>query len=64
MNDLEKVLIPSSEQSKFYSGDCYIFQYSYPGDDREDYLVGTWFGNESTVVLTVTSFHILHSFSV
>ncbi|CAA6671109.1 unnamed protein product [Spirodela intermedia] len=38
----------SSEQSKFYSGDCYIFQYTYPGDDREDYLIGTWFGNEST----------------
>lgn len=47
VNDREKTLIPSSEQSKFYSGDCYIFQYSYPGDDKEEYLVGTWFGKQS-----------------
>ncbi|KAJ6691648.1 VILLIN-5 [Salix purpurea] len=26
---------------------CYIFQYSYPGEDREEYLIGTWFGKKS-----------------
>ncbi|XP_020592619.1 villin-4-like [Phalaenopsis equestris] len=45
----EKYLLSSSEQSKFYSGDCYIFQYSFPGNDKEEYLLGTWFGKESTV---------------
>ncbi|XP_022755445.1 villin-4-like isoform X2 [Durio zibethinus] len=44
VNGQEKVLLPASDQSKFYSGDCYIFQYSYPGEDKEDYLIGTWFG--------------------
>ncbi|XP_059459862.1 villin-4-like [Corylus avellana] len=43
----EKILLPASDQSKFYSGDCYIFQYSYPGEDREEYLIGTWFGKQS-----------------
>ncbi|KAJ6846957.1 villin-5-like isoform X2 [Iris pallida] len=43
----EKILLPSSSHSKFYSGDCYIFQYSCPGEDKEDYLVGTWFGKKS-----------------
>ncbi|XP_022997656.1 villin-4-like isoform X1 [Cucurbita maxima] len=43
----EKILIPTSDQSKFYSGDCYIFQYSYPGDDKDEYLIGTWFGKRS-----------------
>uniref|UniRef100_A0A2P2MNL7 Villin-4 n=3 Tax=Rhizophora mucronata TaxID=61149 RepID=A0A2P2MNL7_RHIMU len=43
----EKVLIPASDQSKFYSGDCYIFEYSYPGQDKEEYLIGTWFGKNS-----------------
>ncbi|XP_022969600.1 villin-4-like isoform X2 [Cucurbita maxima] len=43
----EKILIPASDQSKFYSGDCYIFQYSYPGDERDEYLIGTWFGKQS-----------------
>ncbi|TYK01400.1 villin-4-like isoform X4 [Cucumis melo var. makuwa] len=43
----EKILIPASDQSKFYSGDCYIFQYSYSGDDKDEYLIGTWFGKQS-----------------
>lgn len=47
----EKLLLPVSDQSKFYSGDCYIFQYSYSGEDKEEYLVGTWFGKQSVEVL-------------
>ncbi|KAG8651787.1 hypothetical protein MANES_06G021432v8 [Manihot esculenta] len=43
----EKVLLQASDQSKFYSGDCYIFQYSYQGEDKEEYLIGTWFGKKS-----------------
>ncbi|PKI54831.1 hypothetical protein CRG98_024782 [Punica granatum] len=47
VNGQEKILLQASDQSKFYSGDCYIFQYSYPGEDREEYLIGTWFGKKS-----------------
>ncbi|KAK4792114.1 hypothetical protein SAY86_022549 [Trapa natans] len=48
VNEQEKILLPSSNQSKFYSGDCYIFQYSYSGEDNnEEYLIGTWFGKKS-----------------
>ncbi|XWS28120.1 hypothetical protein CRYUN_Cryun25bG0038100 [Craigia yunnanensis] len=47
VNGQEKVLLPASDQSKFYSGDCYISQYSYPGEDKEEYLIGTWFGKQS-----------------
>ncbi|CAI9098426.1 OLC1v1035070C1 [Oldenlandia corymbosa var. corymbosa] len=47
VNGEEKVLLSSSDQSKFYSGDCYIFQYSYPGEDNEEVLIGTWFGKQS-----------------
>ncbi|KAJ8767437.1 hypothetical protein K2173_017481 [Erythroxylum novogranatense] len=43
----EKIILPASDQFKFYSGDCYVFQYSYPGEDKEEYLVGTWFGKKS-----------------
>jgi len=50
VNGQEKVLIPAADQSKFYSGGCYIFQYSYPGEDREEYLIGTWFGKKSVKV--------------
>lgn len=50
MNGQEKILLPSSDQSKFYGGDCYVFQYSYQGDDREEYLIGTWFGKKSVEV--------------
>ncbi|KAK7388118.1 hypothetical protein VNO78_22923 [Psophocarpus tetragonolobus] len=47
VNGREKVLLPATDQSKFYTGDCYIFQYSYPGDDKEEYLIGTWIGKAS-----------------
>ncbi|KAE9594315.1 putative villin headpiece, villin/Gelsolin, ADF-H/Gelsolin-like domain-containing protein [Lupinus albus] len=47
VNDQKKVLLPASDQSKFYSGDCYIFQYTYPGEDKEDCLIGTWVGKIS-----------------
>lgn len=50
MNGQEKILLPASDQSKFYSGDCYIFQYTYPGEDKEDYLIGTWIGKNSVEV--------------
>ncbi|XP_021893102.1 villin-4-like [Carica papaya] len=47
VNGQEKTLLAAADQSKFYSGDCYIFQYSYPGEDKEDILIGTWFGKQS-----------------
>jgi hypothetical protein len=50
VNGQEKSLLPASDQSKFYSGHCYIFQYSYPGEDKEEYLIGTWFGKQSVEV--------------
>lgn len=55
VNGQEKTLLPSSEQSKFYSGDCYMFQYTYAGEDREEYLVGTWFGKHSVEVKNLLS---------
>lgn len=50
MNGQEKKLLAATDQSKFYSGDCFIFQYSYPGEDREEYLIGTWIGQNSVEV--------------
>ncbi|PWA91817.1 villin headpiece, Villin/Gelsolin, ADF-H/Gelsolin-like domain protein [Artemisia annua] len=47
VNGQEKILLPLSDQSKFYTGDCYIYQYLYPGEDQEECLIGTWFGNQS-----------------
>ncbi|GMJ15596.1 villin 4 [Hibiscus trionum] len=47
VNGQDKVLISPENQSKFYSGDCYIFQYSYSGDEKEEHLIGTWLGKQS-----------------
>lgn len=47
VNDKDKVQLSPSDQSKFYTGDCYIFQYTYPGDDKEECLIGTWFVKKS-----------------
>ncbi|XP_071725410.1 villin-4-like isoform X2 [Rutidosis leptorrhynchoides] len=47
VNGEEKILLPVPDQSKFYSGECYVFQYSYPGEDQDECLIGTWFGRQS-----------------
>uniref|UniRef100_J3M147 Gelsolin-like domain-containing protein n=1 Tax=Oryza brachyantha TaxID=4533 RepID=J3M147_ORYBR len=47
VNGNDKTLLSPSDQSKLYTGDCYIFQYTYTGDDKEECLVGTWFGKKS-----------------
>ncbi|XP_062183708.1 villin-4-like isoform X2 [Phragmites australis] len=47
VNEKDKTLLSSPEQSKFYTGDCYIFQYTYTGDEKEECLIGTWFGKKS-----------------
>lgn len=65
MNGQEKILLPASDQSKIYGGDCYIFQYSYPGEDKEEHLIGTWFGKQSVEVIicqeSYLSWHHAHS---
>ena len=55
VNGQEKILFSVSDQAKFYSGDCYIFQYSYPGEDKEEHLIGTWFGKKSVEVINISS---------
>lgn len=50
VNGQEKTLLQAADHSKFYSGDCYIFQYSYPGEEKEEILIGTWFGKQSVEV--------------
>ncbi|MFS7905983.1 putative villin/Gelsolin, ADF-H/Gelsolin-like domain superfamily [Helianthus anomalus] len=47
MNGQQKILLSVSDQSKFYTGDCYIYQYMYSGEDQEECLIGTWFGKQS-----------------
>ncbi|CAL5025587.1 unnamed protein product [Urochloa decumbens] len=47
VNGNDKDLLSTPDQSKFYTGDCYIFQYTYTGDDNEECLIGTWFGKKS-----------------
>lgn len=47
----------NSEDSKLYSGDCYIFQYSCPGERGEEHIIGTWFGRQSIeVIFACTNF--------
>lgn len=50
VNGREKVLLSGADQTKLYSGDCFIFQYSYPGDEKEEFLIGTWFGKQCVEV--------------
>eukprot|EP01018_Ginkgo_biloba_P033861 Gb_40002 [translate_table: standard] len=61
VNDSNKTAVPFSEQCKFYSGDCYIVQYNYPGEEKEEYLIYAWLGKNSIqgsqVVSEYSEFH-------
>lgn len=47
VNSGEAYLIPLPDQSKLFSGDCYIVQYTYPGKGRDENLFYAWFGRAS-----------------
>ncbi|GMY10606.1 villin-1 isoform X2 [Fagus crenata] len=49
VNGDELSLLPISEQTKFYSGDCYIVQFTYPGNDRDENLFFAWLGRRSVM---------------
>ncbi|KAK1589367.1 hypothetical protein Q3G72_033273 [Acer saccharum] len=40
----EVCLLPPSEHTKLFSGDCYIVQYTYPGNERDENLFYAWLG--------------------
>ncbi|XP_071724262.1 villin-1 [Rutidosis leptorrhynchoides] len=44
VNGDELSLLPSPEQTRFFSGDCYIVQYTYPGNGRDENLYYAWIG--------------------
>ncbi|XP_010521943.1 PREDICTED: villin-1 isoform X2 [Tarenaya hassleriana] len=43
----ELSLLPIPDQTKFFSGDCYIVQYTYPFSGRDEHLFYVWIGCES-----------------
>lgn len=48
INGSAKTPLPKEDIGKFYSGDCYIFLYTYhTGDRKEDYFLCCWFGKDS-----------------
>ncbi|MBA0836122.1 hypothetical protein Goarm_008359, partial [Gossypium armourianum] len=49
VNGHELSLLPASEQTKLYSGDCYIVQYTYPGTERDESLFYAWLGQGSVL---------------
>lgn len=53
VNGDELSLIPVTKQRKLYSGDCYIVQYTYPENGRDENLFYSWFGRGSAMVSMV-----------
>ncbi|KAL5219060.1 hypothetical protein ABZP36_019744 [Zizania latifolia] len=48
VNGSAKTALPKEELGKFYSGDCYIFLYTYhSGDKREEFYLTYWIGKDS-----------------
>ncbi|XP_030969070.1 villin-1 isoform X2 [Quercus lobata] len=49
VNADELSLLPVPEQTKFYSGDCYVVQFTYPGNERDENLFYAWIGRRSVM---------------
>ncbi|PNT19567.2 hypothetical protein POPTR_009G045000v4 [Populus trichocarpa] len=49
INGEQPTLIPDPEQTKLFSGDCYIVQYTYPGNGRDEHLFYAWLGRDSVL---------------
>ncbi|KAK4606121.1 hypothetical protein RGQ29_000401 [Quercus rubra] len=49
VNGDELSLLPVPEQTKFYSGDCYVVQFTYPGNERDENLFYAWIGRRSVM---------------
>lgn len=49
----ELSLIPVPEQKKLFSSDCYIVQYTYPCNGRDENLFYAWLGRGSVMVSMV-----------
>ncbi|CAN1808989.1 VLN1 [Linum perenne] len=47
VNGKELILLPVPEQKKLFSGDCYIIQYTYENNQRDENILYVWFGRES-----------------
>ncbi|MCO5582788.1 hypothetical protein L7F22_036687 [Adiantum nelumboides] len=43
-----KSAVASEEVGKFFSGDCYLVLYTYPGDRKDEYFLCQWIGKQST----------------
>lgn len=48
INGSLKEAVPPSEYGKFYNCSCYIVLYTYPGDQKEEHLLCSWLGHQST----------------
>ena len=57
----DKVPVPAAEIGKFYSGDCYIVQYTFQRERKNEYLVFFWLGRNSTTVQSLLFFFGSHT---
>ncbi|KAG7949492.1 hypothetical protein I3843_13G065300 [Carya illinoinensis] len=49
VNGDELSLLPVPEQTKLFSGDCYLVQFTYAGNDRDENLFFAWLGCSSVM---------------
>lgn len=49
VDDEEVTVVPVEEQIKLYSGDCYILQYTYTYNEKEENLFYAWLGSKSAM---------------
>ncbi|KAI5059133.1 hypothetical protein GOP47_0025452 [Adiantum capillus-veneris] len=49
VNGSAKFSVPASNHGKFFNSNCYIVLHTFPGERRDDYIVYSWAGHETTL---------------
>lgn len=49
VNGSSKESLPVSKHGKLFNNNCYIVLYTYPGDRKDDYIIYSWLGHQSTM---------------
>eukprot|EP00250_Pteridium_aquilinum_P017294 c23553_g2_i2 orf=330-3245(+) len=49
VNGSSKASVPSSKHGRFFNSNCYIVLHTFPGERKDDYIIYSWLGHESTM---------------
>lgn len=60
VNGSTKISVPSSKHGRFFSSNCYIVLHTFPGERKDDYIIYSWLGHDSTMEIRLSTAQIVN----